>query len=262
MSSIARRLAALGASDPDARTWVNAVNAGGGSVSRTREVYVSALIVSLKAAGVWVSLDRLWLHAAENSVQALTDLKARAAATAVNSPTFTTDRGYAGNGTTSYLDLGLNANAATYFTRNDASFGGWISLSPTANGGFDFGWDYGGYSMILARYGALSYRFEINAGTNPSGAPANGGLDTGFFHGQRTAAAVSALFRNGVSVISSTAPSTALSARKFGAGAYVGGPANFSTSRYAASFIGASLAGKEAALYTAMRTYMTAVGVP
>lgn len=85
----------------------------------------------------------------------------------------------------------------------------------------------------------------------------------GLFHSQRTGAATSALFRNGASIITSTAPSTALAAKNFGAGAYVaGGPSNFNAGLYAASFIGAGLGGKEAAFYAPIRTYMTAVGVP
>lgn len=258
----ASQLLALGPSDPSARTWVNSIKAAGGTVTGARELLVSSLIVSLKGAGVWTMLDRIWLHAAENTTQALIDLKACSIATAVNSPAFTTNLGYTGNGATSYLDTNLSAAAAGLnYTRDDASFGGWISQSATI-GGVDFGFDYGAYSMLIAYYGANSYRWEINSGTNPTGTPASGGNSSGFFHSQRTAAAVSALYRNGVSTITSNAPSIALQNKKFGALAYVAGPASFSSSRVAASFIGASLAGKEVSFYNAMRTYMTAVGVP
>jgi hypothetical protein len=74
---------------------------GGGALSNSELRLVSNLIRGLKTDGVWSSLDRLWLFAAENSTQALTDLVARSSATATNSPTFTANQGFAGNGTPS-----------------------------------------------------------------------------------------------------------------------------------------------------------------
>lgn len=262
MSPIARRIASLGLYDVDARAWVTAVRAAGASVSQSRAEKVSALVIALKAAGIWPSLDRLWLHAAENATQALIDLKARATATAVNAPTFSPNKGYTGDGSTSYLNLGLASNAAGInYSRDDAGVGGWMLTAPVNIGGVDWGYDYGGYSMLQARYSATQYRWEINSGTNPSGTPASGGLSTGFFHSQRTGASASTMFRNGVSTITSTAPSVALQAKNFGAGAYVAGPANFSSGQYAASFIGASLSGKELAFYNAMNAFMVAAQV-
>ena len=62
-------------------------------VSSTRRTLVDALIRGLKTDGVWSKLDRLWLFAAENATSALVDVKEGRLATAVSSPTFTTDRG-------------------------------------------------------------------------------------------------------------------------------------------------------------------------
>ena len=245
-----------------AQLWFAAVDAAGGTVSGARRVAINRLIVDLQAAGIWPLLDRLWIHAAENATQALIDLKARATATAVNGPTFSPNKGYTTDGSASYLNLGLASNAAGInYSRDDASFGGWLLTAPTNTGGLDWGYDYGGYSMIQARYGATLYRWEINSGTNPSGTPASGGLSTGFFQSQRTGSSTSTLFRNGASTITSNAPSVALQAKNFGAGAYVAGGGTFSAGQYAASFIGASLAGKEVAFYNAMNAFMVAAQV-
>ncbi|MEI6204900.1 MAG: hypothetical protein WCP68_23385 [Enhydrobacter sp.] len=85
-----------GLSDPDANAWADAVQGAGGFVTGSQRRRVAALIRSLKAAGVWPLLDRLWLFAAENNVQALIDLKAIATATLVNSPTGLHDSGRCG----------------------------------------------------------------------------------------------------------------------------------------------------------------------
>lgn len=91
--------------DADVILWWQAVIANGGSVSATRLGIVNTFVVSEKNAGLWSLTDDYWGFWAENSVQALTSLKQRRLATAVNSPTFTADRDYATNGTTSYINL-------------------------------------------------------------------------------------------------------------------------------------------------------------
>lgn len=108
----------------EALLWKASVVAAGGTVSDARLGLVSTLIGSLKTAGVWGLLDRLWLLAAENSQSALIDLVARAFATAINSPTFTADRGYAGNGSTSYLKSGFtpSVNGIAYQRNSAAAF--------------------------------------------------------------------------------------------------------------------------------------------
>jgi len=95
----------LGPLDPDAARWIAAV--GQSNVSPARGRLISDTIRALKGAGVWTDLDFLPVLAAENAASALVDWKARKAMTAVNTPTFTADQGYAFNGTTSYLNTGF-----------------------------------------------------------------------------------------------------------------------------------------------------------
>jgi hypothetical protein len=108
MSSIARRLAALGGiSDPDVRAWRDAVVTNGGSVSLARLIVVGQFVFSEKASGAWALTDDYWGFWAESEIQALTSLKQRRLATAANSPAFTIDRSYAFDAVTSYINLGF-----------------------------------------------------------------------------------------------------------------------------------------------------------
>ena len=96
-----------GGLDPDALLWRDAVVANGGTVSIARLIIVGQFIGAEKASGAWALTDDyhgLW---GENAPQALTSLKQRRLATAVNSPPFTADRGYAPDGATSYIDTGF-----------------------------------------------------------------------------------------------------------------------------------------------------------
>jgi hypothetical protein len=93
--------------DTDVLAWRDAVVANGGSISLARLVVVDQFVFSEKAAGLWTLTDDYLGFWAENAAQALTSLKQRRLATAVNSPTFTADRDYTFNGTTSYIDTGF-----------------------------------------------------------------------------------------------------------------------------------------------------------
>ena len=92
-----------------------------------RKALINSFIVALKTAGIWSELDLLYVMAAHDAQAAQLNWKAPAANTLSpqNSPTFTTDRGYQGNGTTSYLTAGTNFSALTNYQQNDAVLGVW-----------------------------------------------------------------------------------------------------------------------------------------
>ena len=102
-----RGLTLLGAVPPAVALWATAVVANGGSVSTARLAIVSTFVVAEQASGAWYLTDDYMPLWGENAPQALTSLKQRRLAVAVNSPTFTVDRGYAFNGTTQYINTGF-----------------------------------------------------------------------------------------------------------------------------------------------------------
>ncbi len=105
--------------DPLAVTYFANVVSAGGTVSPARKLLVSNLIAGIRADGDLTSLDELLLLCAEDAPGALTDVIAGRAATAVNSPTFTANQGYAGNGSTSYVNTNFNpATNGTAFVLN------------------------------------------------------------------------------------------------------------------------------------------------
>jgi hypothetical protein len=113
--------------------YAAAVVANGGTVSDARVAILNTFIRAEKASGAWALTDDYWALWGENTAQALTSLKQRRLATAVNAPAFTADRGYVFDGTTNYLDTGFipsshavamtatNARSAVYERTNVAS---------------------------------------------------------------------------------------------------------------------------------------------
>lgn len=105
--SLGATVAASMVGDPDVLAFADTVVANGGTVSTARYPILTAFVGSEKACGAWALRDDYWVLWAENAVQALTSLKQRRLATAVNSPTFTADRGYVFDGSTNYIDTGF-----------------------------------------------------------------------------------------------------------------------------------------------------------
>lgn len=251
--------------DADAAAWVSAVRAAGGQVSSAQAVRVSTLTLALKKAGVWSSLDRLWLFAAENSTQALIDLKARATATATNSPTFTANRGYAG-GTTSYINTNFNpSTAGGNYTQNSATYGCWVETAESSPASLKrlAGNDSSNYSEFST--GAGSYGYSVN-----QGAPGNSQVSstsTGCFDFSRVAASGAGAvncYWNGSLTDATTHASIAIPNNNMFALASnnAGAPYQNSDARLAGLWSGGGLTATQvAAFYAARRAYMTAVGV-
>ena len=89
--------------DRDALDWASSV----GPVSARYLGAVSAFIVAEKAAGLWALTDDYGPLWGENAAQALTSLKQRRLATAVNSPILTAGRGYTFDAATNCIDTGF-----------------------------------------------------------------------------------------------------------------------------------------------------------
>lgn len=161
-----------------ALAWANRVIAAGGTVSAPQQARVQTLLTALSQAGIF--LDRLWLHAAENTQQATIDIITGAVALQVNSPTFTVNKGFAGNGTSSYLDSQFNWQpAAGHFQQNSNCFGLWVDAGPL--NGMPLAHENGAYSRLIL--GGATRGGDDMASTGSAGyTPAN---VTGVFQAQR-----------------------------------------------------------------------------
>ena len=77
--------------------------------SSGQQTLQNQLVLDLKAGGIWSKLDTFAVFATDGDIDfALIDWKRLSDYTAVNSPTFTADEGFTGNGTSSYVDCNYN----------------------------------------------------------------------------------------------------------------------------------------------------------
>ena len=104
--------------------------------STNQRLKQNKLLIDLKKNGIWEKLDTFAMFATDgDSNFALIDWKRLTTYTAVNSPTFTTNSGFLGNGTSSYIDTNFNISTGTNYRLNDASRNYWIDDSGSGSGG-------------------------------------------------------------------------------------------------------------------------------
>lgn len=242
--------------------WETAV--GSSNVSTGRKDLLDTLIKNLKTDGIWAKIDRLWLLAAENTASALVDLKGLVSATAVGPPSFSADDGYTGNGSSHYINTNFSPSAnGVNYTTNAGCFGVWDVSTTPATGTIPIGISYFGHlSDATIRYTDSNSYWRVNSSSATLTVAYPG---AGLHIANRSDSNNSQLYYNGSSITTTTGAATAALAIPF----YVlarnqdSTAIGFSADQIAAVFIAGPLTATEQGnLYTRLRTYMTAVGVP
>jgi hypothetical protein len=223
-----------------------------------RAFLISDTTRRLKAADIWAKLDVLWMLAVHDAQAGRLNWKAPAsfACTEVNSPTFTANQGYAGNGTTSYIDTNWNpaVNGVNY-TRDNALFSIY-SRTAAQHAGSDAGWVGSVGTTIETRNGSNNATYRVNQSALDTIAVATG---DGLYSPHRTGASATELFKNGASLTTGSQASTAIESNNFFIGRV--SSVGYSTIQIASASAGASLtAAQHAALFAIELAYMRAVG--
>jgi hypothetical protein len=225
-----------------------------------RKNLIDACVVSLKTAGVWTKLDALYAFAAADSQAAKINWKAPGTfnCTEVNAPAFTVDRGFTG-ASTKYLDSGFNGTTAPSpkYLLNDASIFGW-SLTSAADASAMIGQDAGSTAAMWPKESSTGNVFgRINCGNINTGVTLTGLGLTGV---SRTGATTVKFYRDGASIHSAATASTAVINYSI---KFLTADAGYWAGQIAAGGIGGGMTDADnTALYNALRTYMTGVGVP
>ncbi len=117
----------LGSSfDPDYQAVLNYATANAIPLpSGADQIIQNQRVLDWKASGFWSTRDFIFHFEGSNSSFALIDWKRLVLATAINSPTYDATKGFASNGTTSYIDL--NYNPSTFGGNWSINDGGSLS---------------------------------------------------------------------------------------------------------------------------------------
>lgn len=220
--------------------------------SAGQQVKQNQLVLDLKAGGIWSKLDTLRVYATDGSASfALIDWKRLALCTAVNSPTFTTNQGYQGNGTSSYIDTGFNPNTAVganNYKLTNASAGAWVFVS--GNGSAICGADTG---TALSIRNSNSGQHRINSGNIVTAVDLSG---TGLRVANKTASNTWTFFRDLTAINGTGGADNNVTTNITDLKAV---SVLFGSNRTSISYAGASLVAEHTSLYNAFNTYITSL---
>lgn len=234
--------------------------------SNARAALYDTLIGALVTAGVWSLLDVLYLLAASDSATALTNLaSASFGATAVSSPAFTANRGYAGNGSTSYINSNYDpSTAGGQYSLNSGHMAVWdMTVRAGTNTSFLCGRhpSSGGEILIAPHFSGPNTYCRIN--DSLTGMPDT--VSNGFFTASRTSSSLVTGYLNGSSFGTKSNSTGPVGAGNLfiGASNNAGAPFLPSTDQVSCFCAGGGLTSTQvAALYNAIHAYMqSAAGV-
>ena len=224
--------------------------------SEAQQTLQNTLVTDLKTAGVWDKLDVFYVFATDgDSDYATLNWKAPSShqTTKVNSPTFTANGGFTGDGSSSYLDTNFDPDASgVNYTLNDASISIWNNTFVLNN--FITGLDASAYNCL--RMSSLSANIRINMDIN-SLSPVVDFSDSNktFRQLNRTSLSNVTAFQNTTSTTHSGA-STSIE----GQNQLILKASTFYSSTEVAFFgMGASLVSENADFYSALNTYKSAL---
>lgn len=218
----------------------------------TRKGLLNTLIVAWKATGGWAKRDRIWIPAAHDEQAGLLNVKnpAVGALSKVNSPAFATDRGFQGDGASSHLATGWAPSDGVQWQLNSASLGAYVNVfgasrpmcGRAAAGG-----------TVLLQVDGVQVRMNTSASVFPAAAMSA----PGWIVQDRPDASTVNVRVNGSQVNTNSQTSASLDTSPLFLLRVV---SSYGNSRLACAFFGASTAAEDAAFYSALNTYLTAIG--
>lgn len=223
--------------------------------SEARKRAIDTFVKALVAADIWNSLEYLGVRRAADSQAALVNwIDPDTSATLVNAPTFTADAGFAGNGSTSYVDSGFVPSDGTEFLQDDAAIGVVVTTVRAAAGvQAAIGTNSGvvGTSLYPRYTGDVGYA-EVN-GNGGAGGDFADRSSSGFFVAVRTSSTtvrryIDGEFASEQTGISSAGRSTA-SMLECASRSGVTAPADHSTDQIALAFAGAALTDEQVSAF-------------
>lgn len=250
--------------DPDYQAVLDYATTEGYTLpSAGQQTLQNQLVLDLKAAGVWDNLDAFSVFATDgDSSFALIDWIRLTTQTAINSPTFTTNQGYQGDGVSSYIDTLYDATVnAVNLSLTSTSYGYYTNDLPDSRvriGALGTDTNHRCYDLTTDRFYIHSKGVQQISGS----------YSTGFQHFNRsgTGGGVSdsdvEMFINGAATtITAGAGAQVIPDNNFCVLARGGasGGNSFSSNQLSVSFIGGSLSPQAADFNTAIQTYITSI---
>jgi hypothetical protein len=122
--------------DPDAQAFFNRVTAAGGTLSNTEKTAVNLLVLDMKSTNVWTSMKAIYPMVGASAAACAQNLKSASFTGTFTSGWTFASTGATPNGTSAYMDTGLNPSTAltnnnyhlTHYSRTQKTTGSEVDL--------------------------------------------------------------------------------------------------------------------------------------
>jgi hypothetical protein len=226
--------------------------------SASQQTLQNQLVLDLKSGGIWSKLDTFAVFATDgNSDFALIDWIRLSQYTAVNSPTFTSNDGFTGDGISAYIDTNFNLlNDSLNYTQDSASRFGWINGTATLDKAFDGVSSFSNYNSSNIRTSSTG-QWRINTNVNADVNASCAGTDY-LLHFYRDGASSSGFYSD-LSLTSGN--TTSSSSLEDATQTIIAGKSswNFSSLTISIYGMGDDLSNENTDLYNALNTYITSI---
>lgn len=232
--------------------------------SSSQQALQNQLVLWLVNKGIWPKLDFLYIFATNGSsdfsrINWITPSLYEC--TAVSTPTFASNQGWTGNGTSSYLDTGWIPSAnGVHYTLNDASFGGRINSGSASTNAVEMG--CAGLGNTYSAYFHSRISGNLGARANDNFTRQTGvASPVAFWHVIRESLTSKLVYQNGSLFQSSGDNTSGLPDVSFTICALnVGGTKqSFSNRQVSMAFAGSKMVTEASDFYTGWNTYQTSI---
>ena len=227
--------------------------------SASQQILQNQLVVDLKDGGIWSKLDTFGVFATDgDSDFALIDWIRLSQYTAVNSPTFTTDEGFQGNGTSSYIETNYNPTIdAVNLSLNNASIGFYEFATTIGPTGVIAGSDSGVNDIFFTQKFINNNGYLRMNDQNATARPSLANYSNGLVIGQRINSSTLEYYTPAKVLNSYTAISTGLNNANI---TFLKWSMVYGLSPISIGFLGASFTSSEIDdFYNAVNTYITSL---
>lgn len=245
--------------DADSQAFYDRVTAAGGILSQTEKDAVNILVLDLKSAGIWTLMKAIYPMVGASAAACAQNLKSSSYTGIFTSGWTFTNNGVLPNGTSAYMNTGLNAS--TQLTNNNSHLSIYSRTQDTSKSGLDIsGINSTNHFALTAYYAALGTGLSIQYFYPTDSATGYASSTQGHFVSTRISSVSNSLYRN--ANILGTATNTNSTVLP-NINMYLGSntqPSEYQNRQYALATIGDGLTNAQVSnFYTAVQTFQTSL---
>ena len=243
--------------DADSQAFYDRVTAAGGSLTQLEKDAINILVIDLKSYSLWTSMAAIYPMVGSSAAACAQNLKSSSYTGTFTSGWTFASTGVTPNGTSAYMNTGLNAS--TQLTNNNTHLSIYSRTQDTSKSGLDISAIVGGNHFALtAYYAALSTGLSIQYYYPTDTATGYASSTQGHFVSSRISSTSNKLYRNSLTLGTlTTTNTTVLPNTNMFLGANTQ-PSEYQNRQYALATIGSGLTDTQVSnFYIAVQTFQT-----